>query len=221
MSQDQGHDSAATLKPRRLLRGEITYSAAKEQDANILHELGYRDKKIQFFTYLYRNRKRIQKLIARHLGLASADACRVVEVEDWIHGSFNVCIRADIVDRNGDTRRRVMIRFPLPYRIGEKSRPGNADEKVRCEVGTYVWLKENCPNIPIPHLYGFGLSSGKRVCPPFFYTYSTTYCCLLLVLVYRPRQPSIFDSKYPASAPMAFADLTLPGPILLCPTSQR
>lgn len=176
MSQDQGHDSATPLKPRRLLRGEITYSAAKEQDANILHELGYRDKKIQFFTYLYRNRKLIQKLIARHLGLASADACRVVEVEDWIHGSFNVCIRADIVDPNGDIKRQVMIRFPLPYRIGESFCPGNADEKVRCEVGTYVWLKENCPNIPIPHLYGFGLSSGKSVWPICIFCLATECC---------------------------------------------
>lgn len=46
-------DDAPPLKPRRLLRGEITYAAAKEQDANILHELGYRDQKIRFFTHLY------------------------------------------------------------------------------------------------------------------------------------------------------------------------
>lgn len=164
MPQDQGHDSPATLRPRRLLRGEITYAAAKEQDANILHELGYRDQKISFFTHLHRNRELIRTLVARHLGLASADACRVVDVEDWIHGSFNVCIRVDIVDPKGNIGRQIMIRFPLPYRIGENCCPGNADEKVRCEVGTYTWLKENCPTVPIPHLYGFGLSNGKTVC---------------------------------------------------------
>lgn len=60
-----------------------------------------------------------------------------------------------------------MIRFPLPYRIREDSCPGNADEKVRCKVGTYTWLKENCPTVPIPHLYGYGLSSGKTVSLPF------------------------------------------------------
>ncbi|KAJ5545186.1 hypothetical protein N7535_006432 [Penicillium sp. DV-2018c] len=54
-----------------------------------------------------------------------------------------------------------MIQFPLPYRIGEDHRPGNADEKVRCEVATYAWLQDNCPSVPIPRLYGFGLSTGK------------------------------------------------------------
>lgn len=37
------------LKPRSLLRGDITYDAAKDSDANILYELGYRDQKIRFF----------------------------------------------------------------------------------------------------------------------------------------------------------------------------
>ncbi|RJE26604.1 Phosphotransferase enzyme family [Aspergillus sclerotialis] len=90
-------------------------------------------------------RQLIKKLVARHLGLGSADACHVVDVEDWIHGSFNVCIRVDVIDPEGNLRRQVMIRFPLRYRIGEDYCPGNADEKVRCEVGTYAWLKENCP----------------------------------------------------------------------------
>lgn len=158
----QIHD-ALPLKPRRLLRGEITYSAAKEQDANILHELGYRDQKIQYFTYLYRNRKLIETTVARHLGLASADTCHLVDVEDWIDGSFNVCIRVAIDDRDRAPGKQLMIRFPLPYRIGENSCPGNADEKIRCEAGTYAWLQENCPNVPIPRLYGFGLSTGQTV----------------------------------------------------------
>ncbi|KAJ6126132.1 hypothetical protein N7471_010625 [Penicillium samsonianum] len=122
------------LKTRSLLRSEITYSAAKDNDANILHELGYRDQKIRFFTHLYRNRELIKSLVARHLCLGSQDLCHVVDVEDWIHGSFNVCIRVDIFGSTGVVGRQVMIRFPLPYRIGENCCPGNADEKVRCEA---------------------------------------------------------------------------------------
>lgn len=87
----QTHDApAVTLKPRRLLDGEITYSAATEKETNILHELGYRDQKILYFTHLYWNRKLIKTIVAHHLGLASADTCHLVDVEDWIHGSFNV-----------------------------------------------------------------------------------------------------------------------------------
>ncbi|KAH1303619.1 hypothetical protein KXX47_008709, partial [Aspergillus fumigatus] len=123
--------------------------------------LGYRDQKIRYFTHLYRNRQQIKSIVAHHLGLSSADRCRMVDVEDWIHGSFNVCIRVDVDGQRGYPGTQVMIRFPLPYRIGEECCPGNADEKVRCEVGTYVWLQANCPTVPIPRLYGFGLSTGQ------------------------------------------------------------
>lgn len=55
------------------------------------------------------------------------------------------------------------MRFPLPYRVGESFRTGNCDEKIRCEAGSYAWLQKNCPNVPIPKLYGFALSTGETV----------------------------------------------------------
>lgn len=185
MPQDQGDDSPTPLKARPLLRGEITYSEAKEKDANILHELGYSDQRVKFFTHLYRSRKLIQAIVAHHLGLASAEGCHVVDVEDWIHGSFNVCIRVDIdVDsQQQNSEKQLMIRFPLPYRIGENCCPGNADEKVRCEAGTYAWIQQNCPTVPIPHLYGFGLSTGQTVCPLIMYF-------LIIILAYNSSSPS-------------------------------
>lgn len=82
MSLDQGQDLGMTLKPRNLLRGEITHSVAKEEDANILHELGYRDEKIRFFTHLHRNRKLIQSMAAHQLSITEIDACHLVDVED-------------------------------------------------------------------------------------------------------------------------------------------
>lgn len=60
-----------------------------------------------------------------------------------------------------------MIRFALPHRVGEEACPGNGDEKVNCEAGTYAWIQEDCPDIPIPHMYGFGLSTGKTACLSF------------------------------------------------------
>lgn len=162
MTQNQT-DSQSLLRPRRLSRGEITYSAAKEQDYNVLHELGYWDQKIRYFTHLHRNRKLIKQTVADHLSI-SPETCHLAEVDDWIHGSFNVCIRIKVDARGRVPERQMMIRFPLPYRVGENHYPGNSDEKVCCEAGTYIWLQENCPNIPIPHLYGFGLSTGQTVC---------------------------------------------------------
>lgn len=149
------------LNSRRLLNGDITYSAAKGCESNILHELGYWDQKTRYFNHLYKNRELVQEIVVHHLNLPSADACTIADPQEWRHGSFNLCIPIDV--RGHAAAQRVMIRFPLPYRVGEKTNPGNADEKIRCEAGTYAWLQENCPDIPIPALYGFGLSSGKKV----------------------------------------------------------
>ncbi|SMR55933.1 unnamed protein product [Zymoseptoria tritici ST99CH_3D1] len=33
---------------------------------------------------------------------------------------------------------------------------------LRCEAAAYAWIQQFCPKVPIPQLYGFGLSSGQR-----------------------------------------------------------
>lgn len=47
---DNHSSTSAMLKPRNLLNGTITYSAAKECEANVLHELGYWDQQTEFLT---------------------------------------------------------------------------------------------------------------------------------------------------------------------------
>ncbi|KAG5292438.1 hypothetical protein I7I48_04535 [Histoplasma ohiense] len=135
---------------RHLLREEITYSTAKGREANILHQLGYHDKQTFFFK-LNDSRDWIKSVVTHHLGLVAGlvDLCRVAEVEDWFHGSCNVCVPVTIEDeiwkRKKQGGRHVLLRLPLPYRIGEVFRSRNGDENVRCEAGTYAWLQENCP----------------------------------------------------------------------------
>ncbi|EEH07534.1 conserved hypothetical protein [Histoplasma capsulatum G186AR] len=148
---------------RRLLREEITYSSAKDREVNILHRLSYPSQEARFFTLLNNRRSWIRAIVAHHLNLESPDACHVADVDDWLHGSFNVCIPVTTVDWRGKQQpgERVILRLPLPYRVGEAFCPGNADEKVRCEAGTYAWLEDNCPNIPIPRLYGFAMSTNE------------------------------------------------------------
>jgi hypothetical protein len=158
-------------RSRPLLHGDITYSAAKEKETNVLHTLGYWEQKLKFFDYLHRKRESIEAVALHHLGLSSAGTCHVSEPDDWLHGSFNLCIPIRFNSHGKVPSKRLMIRFPLPYRVGEEFRPGNADEKLRCEAGTYAWLQENCPCVPIPRLHGFGLSRGERVCEhpaPYF-----------------------------------------------------
>ncbi|KAL4886507.1 hypothetical protein BJY04DRAFT_228365 [Aspergillus karnatakaensis] len=130
---------------RQLLRREITYSSAKEKQINILHQLSYYDKQNSFFSHLNNHQSWIKSIVAHHLNLNSPDACHVHDVQNWLHGSFNVCIPVTIC-----AFKQVILRLPLPYRVGEELMPGNGDEKVR-----------NCPDVPVPELYGFGLSTGE------------------------------------------------------------
>lgn len=152
-------------KTLRLLREEITYSKAQREEVDILHRLQYYDRQREFFAGLSDNRDWIKAVIAHHLRLPSTDLCQVADVGDWLHGSFNVCVPVSINDWEARTQSgsRVLLRLPLPYRLGEEFRPGNSDEKIRCEAGTYAWLQENCPDIPIPRLYGFATSDGETV----------------------------------------------------------
>ncbi|RDW68765.1 uncharacterized protein DSM5745_08525 [Aspergillus mulundensis] len=94
------------------------------------------------------------------MNLNKRQTCRVGEVKDWISGSFNVCIPVDIDGQDGNASKRVLIRFPLPYKVGESQHPGNADEKLRCEAATFIWIQQNCPSVPIPRLWGFAFAQG-------------------------------------------------------------
>lgn len=150
------------MATRNLLHGSITLSEAKEKASNVVHQLEFPQLQRTFFQRLERQRPHIRALVAHHLGVDLAK-CEVSPPEYWRHGSFNVCVPAQVNVPNPDQPRFVMVRFPLPYRVGETTRPGNADEKLRCEAATYAWLQENCPSIPIPHLYGVGLATGQQV----------------------------------------------------------
>lgn len=151
------------FKTRELLRGEISYAVAKDDDSNILHRLSYCDKRNQFFGNIYDHYEDIKKVIARHLGLCSPDSVHLAHHTEWLYGSFNVCIRVHVEQQKENSSLQLIMRFALPFKIGDLPFPGNADEKVRTEAATYAWLQENCPTIRIPHLYGFGLSNGRRV----------------------------------------------------------
>lgn len=99
----------------RLLREEITYSKAQREEVNILHRLQYYDRQHEFFATLSDNRNWIKAVIAHHLGLPSTDLCQIADVEDWLHGSFNVCVPVTIHDwkAGAQSGTRVLLRLPL------------------------------------------------------------------------------------------------------------
>ncbi|KMP10183.1 hypothetical protein CIRG_09864 [Coccidioides immitis RMSCC 2394] len=141
------------MPTKRTLRGEITYSQAKERDGNVVHELSYTGEQAKFYTRIYRNRDAISELVAHHLGICPA-ACQVEEPKKWMSGSFNLCVPVNV-----NALRRVIMRFPLPYRVGENFRPGNADEKFTSREHlpflTQLWHSLKCTfrkllRLPLP-----------------------------------------------------------------------
>ncbi|OAA51237.1 Aminoglycoside phosphotransferase [Beauveria brongniartii RCEF 3172] len=122
------------MTTRDLLSGPITLSAAKLKGSNVLHALRFPLQKREFYARIERQRHLLSHLVAHHLN----------------------------TDLTNVRPQYVMIRFPLPYRVGEATNPGNSDEKIRTEAATYAWIHQNCPDVPIPRLYGFGLSTKQQ-----------------------------------------------------------
>lgn len=150
------------MTTRNLLSGPITLSAAQDKAANILHALDYPQLKKDFYKRIEGYRPLLLDLVAHHLG-AKLEDILVSDEDYWLHGSFNLCVPVRVETADPETPMFVLIRFPLPYRVGELTNPGNSDEKLNCEAASYAWLQENCPTVPIPKLYGFGLSTNQRV----------------------------------------------------------
>lgn len=146
-------------KPLPLLRGgSVSLEEALADDDNVLHRLDYPQKQKKFWLYLVSHKSDIEAIVRFHLRV---NCCRVFDESQWLFGSYNVCIPVSVNLPSDD---RVLFRIPLPFKIGEANNPGNVDEKLRCEVATYIWIRENCPTVPIPSLYGFAFSNGQTVC---------------------------------------------------------
>ncbi|OAA63531.1 Aminoglycoside phosphotransferase [Niveomyces insectorum RCEF 264] len=149
-----------------LIRGRISLEEALEEDSHIIQELSYPEKRLDFFSHLFMNRPHIEEVVAHHLNIARSDF-RLSHYDEWIHGSFNACLPVYITAGRRTARlpHRLIIRFPLPYKVGEEVCPGNVEEKLRTEAATYVWLQRECPAVPIPRLLGFGLPRGQSFTP--------------------------------------------------------
>lgn len=141
------------------IQGDVELQDVLDCERNMLVELQLPEKQDEFVYYLNEHRHVIAATVARHLN-ATHSSCEVLPIEAWILGSFNLCVPLRI---SGHPIQRVMMRFPLPYKIGEDYHPGNVDEKLCTEAATYIWLDENCPEVPIPRLLGYSYSNGQRV----------------------------------------------------------
>ncbi|KAL9031469.1 MAG: hypothetical protein Q9196_000491 [Gyalolechia fulgens] len=145
----------------RTISNDITLEFALEEEHDLLRKLTYWNKRLAFAGYLRSHSDEIEAVIAFHLGLTDSGSCRLAPTGAWVHGSFNMCVPAYVKGWERCAEKRVMIRFPLPYKVGEEEVPGNAEEKLRCEAATYAWIQDNCPEIPIVRLLGFSFADDQ------------------------------------------------------------
>ena len=148
-----------------LLGREITLDAALGSVDDMLLELSYPSKQAAFYSHLRKQQSGIEALVSFHLGLSGLkERCRLSETRGWMCGYYNVCIPVYVDRWVNFPGKRALIRIPLPYKLGEENCPGNVEEKLRCEAATFIWIREQCPEVPIPYLWGFGFSTGQCVC---------------------------------------------------------
>ncbi|KAK2751156.1 hypothetical protein FQN57_000232 [Myotisia sp. PD_48] len=160
----------STLKARTM-DGLVTLSEAQESEEDMRAELTYLPDLVELHSLLERESQAIQYLVASHLGISPAkvrvpphigpDGKRI-----WWHGVINLYIPIDINAPGSSLPTKVMFRLPMLHKIGEKWFPGNAEEKIRTEAATHIWTEKNCPDVPIPKLRGFGVTSGLSFFEP-------------------------------------------------------
>ena len=146
-----------------LLRGTTTLEAALASINDMILEISYSQNKKDFFFNLFNHRSDNEALVVRHLDLSTTEVCRIGKVERWMCGNFDMCIPVYVDAWIRCPGNRVLIISPLPYKLGGSQYPGNVEEKLRCEAATFVWIKDHCPDIHIPYLWGFGFPCGQSV----------------------------------------------------------
>ena len=86
---------------------------------------------INFLVYLLDYSAEIEAVVSYHLGLSGTESCHLTPTDDWIHGSFNTYLSIYVQNREKRSEKRVIIRFPLLYKVGEEEFSGNTEEKLR------------------------------------------------------------------------------------------
>ncbi|KAJ4512100.1 hypothetical protein HRR83_006057 [Exophiala dermatitidis] len=134
----------------------------EEEDDNMLIHMEWDRLEEEFLQYLETERPTIKTIVAQHLNLKAHQTCSVAKRYEWMGGTYNVCIPVFISNWRA---RRVLIRCPFPHRLGGLHKTTLMEEKLRCEAASFAWLSRNCPRVPIPHLFGFGLPGGLQFSP--------------------------------------------------------
>lgn len=147
--------------------GPVTLEWALAEERNVVKWATYEPATENFIKDLWSQKDTLEKLIRYHMNLGMRYECNVLPPQNWIQGGFNICVFAEVSSIAGNKTSQIILRCPKPHKLAEDRYPGTIDEKMGCEVGAYAWVQDKCPEIRIPHLFGFGLSNGQHVSRTF------------------------------------------------------
>ena len=136
------------MKGRLLLFREIVYSAAKEDESNILYKLSYRNLQDKFFNHLDLNRCLIEAAVSYHLGLKSPVTCYVARQEGCRNskmGKRKLGIRRVGVQKKGPSKANK--RFMPTIKPGAKKTSTSLTEMVSTEMGLSEVIREEASAI--------------------------------------------------------------------------
>ncbi|KAM4063810.1 aminoglycoside phosphotransferase [Hirsutella rhossiliensis] len=140
-----------------LLGGEtIGLRSAETCPDNILVELEYPRLDNEFRQEIIGKKNDIEAMVCHLLGIRAA---YMWGEGQWQSGSFNLAIPIEV-----GHGKRVFLRLPLPYRNANLH---SADEKLRTEIATYIWMEDHCPERNYQHALSTGyllLSEAKGKC---------------------------------------------------------
>jgi hypothetical protein len=146
-----------------ILGKHSNYELARDKESDVIREIKEARETSKFRDSLLESKREIELLTAHHLGLSKGQDCLMLGQQDWICGRFNVCIPVVVNGLDGRPYQKVLRRCPMAHMLAEAVYPGTVDEKMSCEVATYAYIQDNCPEVPIAHLFGFGFPDGRKV----------------------------------------------------------
>ncbi|CZT13271.1 hypothetical protein WAI453_005405 [Rhynchosporium graminicola] len=158
----QSDTTNITTTIRQMNGPPLTCSQALNTDFNFILEAGYVPETEAFYNKLWAERDVMRVVVKHHLGLSDKSICTIADQHDWMRGFFNVCIPVEVQSPDSFHKQKLILRCAMPHKLAEAYNPGSVDEKMGCEVGAYAWIQERCPEIRIPHLYGFAFSNQRH-----------------------------------------------------------
>ncbi|KAI5464325.1 hypothetical protein BGZ63DRAFT_401282 [Mariannaea sp. PMI_226] len=143
---------------------DLTYQEVVDSPDDFIRDQNQEDEKSIFTRFIWKNRSLIKLFVFLHLKLDSGAGFTfyIPNPDLWEYGRFNISFPIEVREFNDNINVAVWFRIPIPYALGEDENPGNVEEKVRIEAGSRLWMRENCPTVPLPHLYGFGFADDRH-----------------------------------------------------------